>query len=85
MVRFLLNHNPDLDQSACGNFFTPDDQKAFRKNVPNQELYELPVKTNYMGLVMLSPVIDQSGFDIIYYSFHQFCIIKCSHSLSVCN
>ena len=64
MVRFLLNHNPDLHQSACGNFFTPDDQKAFRKNIPNQELYELPVKTNYMGLVFCKQSCSLSPSDL---------------------
>ena len=49
MVKFLLDHNPDLHQRACGNFFTPDDQKGWRKSRPDSEFFDVPVKTNYEG------------------------------------
>ncbi len=49
MVKFLLDHAPDLHQRACGNFFTPDDQKATKKDSYDQESYILSANTNYQG------------------------------------
>ena len=49
MVRYLLDRGADFHQRACGNFFTPDDQKAYRRHRDDQEHFDVPVETNYMG------------------------------------
>ena len=49
MAKFLLDHGADYHQKACGEFFTPDDQKNARKDILNSETYEMPMETNYEG------------------------------------
>lgn len=51
MVRFLLNHEVNLHQRCCGNFFTADDQKSSRSDSPDHEWVDLCLKTNYGGYV----------------------------------
>jgi len=49
MVKFLLDKGADCHQRACGNFFTPDDQKASKRDNYKHECYDLQSKTNYDG------------------------------------
>ncbi len=49
MVKFLLDNGADYHQRACGNFFTPDDQKNKRKDSFDHEWFDLPIETNYVG------------------------------------
>ncbi|OAF66778.1 Ubiquitin-like protein 5 [Intoshia linei] len=49
MVKFLLSMGADIEEQACGKFFLPLDQNINRKNIFDQEEYELPLKTDYKG------------------------------------
>ena len=49
MVKFLLGKGADHNQRACGNFFTPDDQKAQMRSNYEHEWFDLPIETNYDG------------------------------------
>ena len=49
MVKYLLDNGADYHQRSIGNFFTADDQKSHRKDVYDQEWYQLPLETNYDG------------------------------------
>ena len=49
MCKFLLDNGADYHQRACGEFFTPEDQKASRKDVLDAETYDMPLETNYEG------------------------------------
>ena len=54
MVKYLLDNGADYHQRSIGNFFTADDQKSHRKDVYDQEWYQLPLETNYDGWGMIS-------------------------------
>ena len=49
MCKFLLDKDADVHQRACGEFFTPEDQKSERRDNIHQEHYEMPTSTNYEG------------------------------------
>ena len=51
MVKFLLDKGADVQARACGNFFTPDDQKDSRSDSLDHEHVDLCVQTNYEGYV----------------------------------
>lgn len=49
MVKFLLDNGADVHERACGNFFSPDDQKSSRMDNYDHEWVEVTAKTNYEG------------------------------------
>lgn len=49
MVKFLLDKGADVEARACGNFFTPDDQRDSRTDVLEHEWVSLCKETNYEG------------------------------------
>ncbi|CAD5125665.1 DgyrCDS13866 [Dimorphilus gyrociliatus] len=49
MVKFLLDHEADIHQRCCGNFFLPEDQKVYKTHSWLHEWYDLPTDTNYYG------------------------------------
>lgn len=49
MVKFLLDHDADIHQRCCGNFFIPEDQKVYKAHSWLHEWYDLPVNTNFYG------------------------------------
>ncbi|XP_048774117.2 transient receptor potential cation channel subfamily V member 5-like isoform X11 [Ostrea edulis] len=53
MVKFLLDNGADVHERACGNFFSPDDQKSSRMDNYDHEWVEVTAKTNYEGHVYL--------------------------------
>jgi ankyrin repeat protein len=50
MVKYLLSHNVNIHQRACGRFFWPDDKKQKRQESLYKEFPLLPLETNYAGL-----------------------------------
>ncbi|CAG0905468.1 unnamed protein product [Darwinula stevensoni] len=51
MVKFLLDNGVNYHERCCGNFMTPEDQKASRSDSLDQEWVILSPSTNYEGYV----------------------------------
>lgn len=49
LVKFLVDMGANVHQRCCGNFFTPDDQKATRHDSFEHEWVDLGLHTNYEG------------------------------------
>lgn len=58
MVKYLLDQGADYDVQACGNFFTPDDQRHSRTDCLDHEWVELCKETNYQGYVIKLYMLD---------------------------
>ncbi|KFB47444.1 AGAP012241-PA-like protein [Anopheles sinensis] len=51
MVKYLLDHNADVNERCCGTFMCPEDQKASRYDTPETEVVQMVQLTNYDGYV----------------------------------
>uniref|UniRef100_A0A182JWK6 Ion transport domain-containing protein n=1 Tax=Anopheles christyi TaxID=43041 RepID=A0A182JWK6_9DIPT len=51
MVKYLLDHNADVNERCCGTFMCPEDQKASRYDTPETEVVQMVQMTNYDGYV----------------------------------
>ncbi|XP_050093034.1 transient receptor potential cation channel subfamily V member 5 [Anopheles aquasalis] len=51
MVKYLLDHNSDVNERCCGTFMCPEDQKASRYDTPETEVVQMVQITNYDGYV----------------------------------
>ncbi|XP_061510330.1 transient receptor potential cation channel subfamily V member 5 [Anopheles gambiae] len=51
MVKYLLDHNADVNERCCGTFMCPEDQKASRYDTPETEVVQMVQVTNYDGYV----------------------------------
>ncbi|XP_058065420.1 transient receptor potential cation channel subfamily V member 5 [Anopheles bellator] len=51
MVKYLLDHNSDVNERCCGTFMCPEDQKASRYDTPETEVVQMVQLTNYDGYV----------------------------------
>ncbi|RWS20384.1 transient receptor potential cation channel subfamily V member 5-like protein, partial [Leptotrombidium deliense] len=52
MVKLLLDNGADVHKRAIGKFFCPDDVKDTRIDSINHEWFEIPIYTNYFGLLL---------------------------------
>uniref|UniRef100_A0A182NPF8 Ion transport domain-containing protein n=1 Tax=Anopheles dirus TaxID=7168 RepID=A0A182NPF8_9DIPT len=51
MVKYLLDHNSDVNERCCGTFMCPEDQKASRYDTVETEVVQMVQLTNYDGYV----------------------------------
>ncbi|XP_058116489.1 transient receptor potential cation channel subfamily V member 5 [Anopheles ziemanni] len=51
MVKYLLDHDADVNERCCGTFMCPEDQKASRYDTPETEVVQMVQLTNYDGYV----------------------------------
>ncbi|XP_049296210.1 transient receptor potential cation channel subfamily V member 5 [Anopheles funestus] len=51
MVKYLLDHNSDVNERCCGTFMCPEDQKASRCDTLETEIVQMVQMTNYDGYV----------------------------------
>ncbi|XP_053661547.1 transient receptor potential cation channel subfamily V member 5 [Anopheles marshallii] len=51
MVKYLLDHNSDVNERCCGTFMCPEDQKASRCDTVETEIVQMVQMTNYDGYV----------------------------------
>uniref|UniRef100_A0A182PBM6 Ion transport domain-containing protein n=1 Tax=Anopheles epiroticus TaxID=199890 RepID=A0A182PBM6_9DIPT len=51
MVKYLLDHNSDVNERCCGTFMCPEDQKASRYDILETEVVQMVQVTNYDGYV----------------------------------
>uniref|UniRef100_A0A182QKQ8 Ion transport domain-containing protein n=1 Tax=Anopheles farauti TaxID=69004 RepID=A0A182QKQ8_9DIPT len=51
MVKYLLDHNSDVNERCCGTFMCPEDQKASRYDTVETEVVQMVQITNYDGYV----------------------------------
>ncbi|XP_053680453.1 transient receptor potential cation channel subfamily V member 5 [Anopheles nili] len=51
MVKYLLDHNSDVNERCCGTFMCPEDQKASRYDIVETEVVQMVQMTNYDGYV----------------------------------
>ena len=61
MVKFLLDKGADVNARVCGNFFTPDDQRASRSDSLDHEWVNVCKETNYEGSVLVSQSVVNSS------------------------